>query len=244
MKTKCHLSRLGKKVVKWFNDTQADGKKFDYRFTGRESRFFLYNFMYLIDVVEPFAKQGSKRHFTLHALAYFCITLRNCVSLFCRVVITDEDLVELESHCKTLFTLNCLFFAPHPTVWHVGNIVPAHAREMQEKYGMGLALNSMEGREAKHISIARYSRNTCYQNRWEQVFRHEYISLLWLRERGYNLNKPSSVAMHYIPKRATENPNYCYCGMEKAPEMSGCKFCLHKLREDILRKVRKVHNKA
>ena len=244
MKTKCHLSRLGKKVVKWFNDTQADGKKFDYRFTGRESRFFLYNFMYLIDVVEPFAKQGSKRHFTLHALAYFCITLRNCVSLFCRVVITDEDLVELESHCKTLFTLNCLFFAPHPTVWHVGNIVPAHAREMQEKYGMGLALNSMEGREAKHISIARYSRNTCYQNRWEQVFRHKYISLLWLRERGYNLNKPSSVAMHYIPKRATENPNYCYCGMEKAPEMSGCKFCLHKLREDILRKVRKVHNKA
>ena len=205
MKTKCHLSRLGKKVVKWFNDTQADGKKFDYRFTGRESRFFLYNFMYLIDVVEPFAKQGSKRHFTLHALAYFCITLRNCVSLFCRVVITDEDLVELESHCKTLFTLNCLFFAPHRTVWHVGNIVPAHAREMQEKYGMGLALNSMEGREAKHISIARYSRNTCYQNRWEQVFRHEYISLLWLRERGYNLNKPSSVAMHYIPKRATEN---------------------------------------
>ena len=183
-----------KKVVKWFNDTQADGKKFDYRFTGRESRFFLYNFMYLIDVVEPFAKQGSKRHFTLHALAYFCITLQNCVSLFCRVVITDEDLVELESHCKTLFTLNCLFFAPHPTVWHVGNIVPAHAREMQEKYGMGLALNSMEGREAKHISIARYSRNTCYQNRWEQVFRHEYISLLWLRERGYNLNKPSSVA--------------------------------------------------
>jgi hypothetical protein len=126
----------------------------------------------------------------------------------------------------------------------VGNIVPAHAREMQEKYGMGLALNSMEGREAKHISIARYSQNTCYQNRWEQVFRHEYISLLWLRERGYNLNKPSSVAMHYIPKRATENPNYCYCGMEKAPEMSGCIFCLHKLREDILRKVRKVHNKA
>jgi hypothetical protein len=67
MKTKCHLSRLGKKVVKWFNDTQADGKKFDCRFTGRESRLFLYNFMYLIDVVEPFAKHGSKLYIlTLH----------------------------------------------------------------------------------------------------------------------------------------------------------------------------------
>lgn len=244
MKTKCQLSRLGKRIVKWFNETQANGKNFDYRFTGRESRFFLYNFMYLIDAVEPLAKQGSKRHFTLHVLAYFCITLRNCVSLFCRVVITKENLVELERHCKTLFTLNCLFFAPHPTMWHLGNIVPAHVREMHEKYGMGLALNSMEGREAKHISIARYSRNTCYQKRWEQVFRHEYISLLWLRENGYNLNKSSSVAMHYIPKRATENSNYCNCGLEKAPEMSGCKFCLHKLREEILGKIRKVYKEA
>ena len=132
--------------------------------------------MYLIDAVEPVAKRGSKRHFTLHVLSYFCITLQNCVSLFCRVVITKENLVELERHCKTFFTLNRLFFAPHPTVWHLGNIVPAHAREMHEKYGMGLALNSMEGREAKHISIARYSHNTCFQKRWEQVFRHEYIS--------------------------------------------------------------------
>ena len=185
MKTKCQLSRLGKRIVRWLNETRANGKNFDFRFTGRESMFFLYNFMYLIDAVEPVAKQGSKRHFTLHVLSYFSITLQNCVSLSCQVVITKENLVELKCHCKTFFTLNCLFFAPHPTVWHLGNIVPAHAREMHEKYGMGLALTSMEG---KHISIARYSHNTCFQKRWEQVFRHEYISLLWLGERGYNLN--------------------------------------------------------
>ena len=62
MKAKCHLSRLGKKIVKWFNETQANSKNFDYRFTGRESRFFLHNFMYLIDAVEPSAKPGSKSH--------------------------------------------------------------------------------------------------------------------------------------------------------------------------------------
>lgn len=37
-------------------------------------------------------------------------------------------------------------------------------REMKKKYGMGLALNSMEGREVKHISIARYSHNSTYRN--------------------------------------------------------------------------------
>ena len=45
---------------------------------------------------------------------------------------------------------------------------------------MGLGLNSMEGREAKHISIAKYAANTIHACRWEQVFHHEYISLIWL----------------------------------------------------------------
>lgn len=240
MKTKCCLSRLAKKIIKWFNETQAEGKNFDYRFTGKESRGFLHNFMYLIGVVEPSTQPGTKRHFTIHVLAYFCLTLRNCVSLFSRIEITDTDLVELESHCRTLFTLNCLFFSHHPTVWHLAHIVPLHMKEMKKKYGMGLALNSMEGREAKHISIARYSENTIYRNRWEQVFRHEYISNLWLRERGYNIDKPSSVSVHYIPKRVTETPNYCYCGMEKVPQISKCTFCEHKLRDVILNKVKQA----
>lgn len=70
-----------------------------------------------------------------------------------------------------------------------------HAKEMKVKYGMELALNSMEGREAKHISISRYCNNTNYQTRWEQVFMHEYVSLIWLRERGYN-NTTESPPLH------------------------------------------------
>ena len=244
LKTKCHLSRLAKKTVKWFNETRAEGKDFDYRFTGRDSRFFLYNYMYLIEAVGPSATPGSRACFTLHVLSYFCLTLRNCVSLFCRLIITAEELAELEKHCKIFFALNCLFFTPHPTVWHLGYIIPAHAREMKKKYNMGLGLNSMEGREAKHISIARYSRNTSHHDRWEQVFKHEYISLVWLRERGYNLNKPSNVSRCYIPKRITASPNnFCYCGLEKDLDMPQCKFCMHKLRKEILRKVEKVQKK-
>ena len=241
MKKKCQLSRLSKKIVKWFNETQGDGKTFDFRFTGRESRRFLHNFMYLIDAVEPMSQKGTKEHHTLHVLAYFCLTLRNCVSLFSRVEITDEQVVELESNCKTLFTLNCLFFSHHPTIWHLGNVVPVHTKEMHNRYGMGLALNSMEGREAKHISIARYAKNTNYSNRWQQVFRHEHISLLWLRAKGYNVTKPSSVSSSYIPRRATSNPAYCNCGMEKSSvQMSKCRFCVHELRKCISEKVKKA----
>ena len=47
-----NLSRLAKKVIKWFNETKASGKSFDYRFTGEESRRFLHNFMHLISATE------------------------------------------------------------------------------------------------------------------------------------------------------------------------------------------------
>ena len=112
---------------------------------------------------------------------------------------------------------------------------------MCDKYGMGLALNSMEGREAKHICIGRYCKNTNHKTRWEQVFLHEYVSLLWLRERGYNTSKPvSSVSSRYIPKRYTENPNFCFCGLGKEVEASECVFCGHVLRAKIDEKVRHV----
>lgn len=42
---KCGLSRLAKKVTKWFDKTKANGKSFDYRFKGKDSRLFLLHFM-------------------------------------------------------------------------------------------------------------------------------------------------------------------------------------------------------
>lgn len=68
----------------------------------------------------------------------------------------------------------------------------------------------MEGREAKHVFIARYSKNTIFQTRWEQVFRHEFISLIWLREKGY-ITKTGSKKESYVPERAA-TPDFCDCG--------------------------------
>ena len=48
LKTQSNLSRLAKKIMKWFDETKGSAKSFDYRFTGQESRRFLHNFMSMI----------------------------------------------------------------------------------------------------------------------------------------------------------------------------------------------------
>jgi hypothetical protein len=245
LRTECHLSRLSKNVIKWFNDTHCDGKSFDVRFTGKESRGFLHGFMFLIAAIEPFSGKGSQNEFTLHILSYFCLTLRDCVSLFNRLEISQQQVSDLEQKCKQFFKINMLFFPFHPTVWHLGHIVPVHVRDMKDKYDLGLAMNSMEGRESKHQSIARYSKNTIYHLRWQQIFRHEYVSLLWLRERGYNGGQHSSSRnLTYIPNRALHDPNYCYCGYHKEESEPKCVYCLHPHREKVVASVTQGKNLA
>lgn len=235
MKTQCGLSRLAKQVVKWFNNCRGREKTFDYRFTGKDSRRVLHNFMYLIASVESFVKKDSKAEYMLHGIAYYCLVLRDCVSLFSRVDISDEQVSKLEQLCNEYHRLTIVLFQGHPTAWTLAHIVPAHTRAMKDKYGMGLGLNSMEGREAKHIFVSRYSKNSIYQSRWQQIFRHEYISLVWLRERRHDISKPaSSYTLSYIPKRAIDNSEYCYCGFPKVSTASKCKFCLHPLRAGLL----------
>ena len=163
------------------------------------------------------------------------------MSQFSRVNITDEQVTELRDYCKSFFRGYCLFFNVNPTIWTLGNVVPLHVEQMKAKYGLGLGLNSMEGREAKHIAIARYSQNTVYHHRWEQIFQHEYISLIWLREKGYNTNQSSvSAKPTYLPKRVVENPEFCICGLEKRdPSDTKCRFCSDTLRSKIMVSIEK-----
>ena len=91
MQNKCNLRRLAKKIIRWYNECQSINKSFEYRFTGKDSRCFLQNFMFLIDVVEPFLKDKTKALFTIHVLAYLCLTLRDCVSVFTRIEVTDSQ---------------------------------------------------------------------------------------------------------------------------------------------------------
>ena len=41
----------------------------------------------------------------------------------------------------------------------------------------------MQGREAKHIKIAMFASHSTVAKEWEKVFKHEFLSLVWLREK-------------------------------------------------------------
>ena len=71
--------------------------------------------------------------------------------------------------------------------------MPVHTRDVFQKYGKGLLMNSMEGGEAKHQAISRYATNSTNSTRWQSVFPHEFVSLIWLRERDAILQTVKNV---------------------------------------------------
>ena len=180
------LSRLAKKVKRWFSEIQGSGNDFQYRFTGQDARMFLHNFMLVIDALKQPAG-SEKQTLTLHVFAYICFQLRQIVSIACRVInITLQDLTQLKQHCSNLFRACCLFKPSiSPTIWGIGHIIPAHALDVFNKYQLRLNCVSMEGQESKHIAVGRYSQNTNFSGRWGQVFSHEFVQSIWLREMAF-----------------------------------------------------------
>ena len=110
--------------------------------------------MFLVDVVE--ARARGRQQESLHVLAFLCLCLRDCVSLFNRLQISDSQVEELQEKSRAFYTALCLFNSVNPTTWTLGHVVPAHTKDMKARYGMGLGLNSMEGRETEHISISKF----------------------------------------------------------------------------------------
>ena len=147
----------------------------------------------------------ARQTFRLHTFAFVSLELRNAVSLFCRMTINDDEIKELTSHCTNYFrAYTCSFFigTVTPTTWTIGHIVPVHTKEYKSKYGKGLSVTSMEGREAKHIAISRYSQNTNYAMRWQKIKRDD------------NLDNYIPSKERYVPKRIAQN-NFCFCGCPK-----------------------------
>ena len=92
--------------------------------------------------------------------------------------------------------------------------------------------------------ISKYNQNTMFHSIWEQIFLHEFISLLWLRERGYNCFNVNSSTLSYIPKQAFNlDPAFCYCGLQKE-ESTHEKYgvCSNNLRTKIESSVKKGEN--
>ena len=143
-----------RKVKNWFDETQGKGKDLQYRFTGKDSRLLCHNFMRLIRWLSG-ENDSEHQRTTLLVLAYLGLRLRDCVSLFSRFEISVEQLTQLSVAACEYYRLNALFLSSsvNPTVRTIGHIIPAHTKDVHEKYGQGLGIVTMEGREAKHIAL-------------------------------------------------------------------------------------------
>ena len=212
LQNKAKLPRLAKRIRRWFNETKGSGSDFQYRFTGQDSRMFLHNFMFVIDAVKQ-STDSEKQTFTLHVFAYICLQLRQIVSVVCRVVnVRLQDIAQLKQYCLNRFRACCLFTnSISPTIWCIGHVIPAHAMDVFNKYQLGLNCVSMEGRESKHITIGRYSQNTNFSGRWGQIFSHEFVQLIWLREKGFYEEENFQHKQTYIPKKVS-NEEFFFLG--------------------------------
>jgi len=220
-------TRLAKKVRQWYNDTQCKKGDIQYRFTGKESRLFCHNFMRLIRYLSHDGDSRKQRQ-TVLALVYIGIRLRDCCSIFNRLEINDTDLTKLETIAREYCHANKLFlpYPINPTIWTMGHVLPVHAKNVYNIYKQGLLTVTMEGREAKHVALHRLSQNSTFHTRWKDIFRHEFIMLIWLPEHNHVPCLYTQSKEVYIPPRVFEDCNYCYCGLEKAdPSDNNCCFC-------------------
>ena len=128
----------------------------------------------------------------------------------------ETDISKLNCLAVEYFRANAMFLptSVNPTIWIIGHVLPVHVKQVFNAYGQGFLTVTMEGREAKHVALQRLSFDTTYQKRWQEVFRHEFIMLIWLPSKSV-----------YISSRVFDDA-CCYCGLQKADQTdSGCSFC-------------------
>ena len=236
---KVGAGRLHMKIAKWYMENKSS-KEAHIRFTGEESMKYSHHFMHLITAVMG-VQESDDECFRLHQLAYCYLQLRDVVQLMSRVYVTIHDIQALRESCRVYFNCCALFLKCTLSIWCIGKVVPFHAQEIFRVFGLGLGLNTAQGREAKHLSLREYINHSTWNNRWVMAFRHEEMHLLWLRKADpHGFGTPVGATHHktkecnkYIPTKYLESKEICFCGLSKSTEAPCCKFCSHPLRHLI-----------
>ena len=207
--------RLKKQLVRWLIEDKSKDKEFSYRFTGQDSKLILRGFMHLVHAI-----RGDSTEPTficdLLVIAFTATKLRDSVSLFSMYHFSQAKLQQLKFSASHYFSALVLFGSSiSPCQWSIGKLVPVHSQWMFERYGTGLGINTMQGREAKHVQITSYAKHRVFKMRWFQVFRHDYIRKLWLP-----LQQPSLITYHetqesLFPLRVENHSLICHCGFGK-----------------------------
>jgi len=81
----------------------------------------------------------------------------------------------------------------------------------------------MQGRESKHQQLASYAEFSLVKNRWEKVFRHEHMSLIWLRKQTPFADNYHKCKKKYIPEHCYK-AGFCVCGLA-VNNGRECKYC-------------------
>lgn len=156
----------------------------------------------------------------LCAIAHCVLELRSAVSLFSRVNIQERDLIELENHCLRFFNIvSTMLKSVSPTVWTIGYAVPYHTRILFNMYKLVLRVNSMQGREAKHVRLQQYAKHASLASRW-----NDFVSNIWLRRADPHHFGYTKCTEQYIPACINSN-SFCFCGYQKDPNAEKCNFC-------------------
>lgn len=96
----------------------------------------------------------------------------------------------------------------------------------------------MQGREAKHVLIAAYAKHSHTRNRWQMIFRHDYIRNIWLP-----LQNPSLLVYHHskesvVPDEVvTDSSNCSFCFLRKSSPTDKCFYCDHDILSEIVKSV-------
>ena len=217
--------------------------KFELRFTGKETRKFCHNFMYLTQCLyNPQSPENPNEkpldHIKRIAFTIVGTEIRNATSLFSRVEVTQADIHELKSRCTSYFNAYYLFVRDiTPTIWTVAHAIPYHTQLIFDKFKLGLGMNTMQGREAKHISIRSFAKHSSLTNRWDLVFHHEFVSLIRMREHDPLSDNYKCTDVKYIPEQIS-TPEFCFCGLPKITTDDNCMFCSHPLFKEVKASIR------
>ena len=187
-------------------------------------------------IIECIPEKNAKSR--LYQVFVQFLHLRQVISLIVRIESFNASLLDsLESHCDMLFK-TCIVFdlgKPTPSLWTLCKAAPFHAKITLEEYGLGLGVNCMEGREQKHESIYKFSRNTTFQNRLSQIFCHEFVQLVHLRENGYDDVEYNKRKSSYLPITNQNTCNNCGLFLENA---GVCFFCENVVVLDVIEKLK------
>ena len=214
LKMEVKANRLYKSILQWFREGRKSGSPFHFRFTGDETRLMCDGFSKLVKVVLP-SDLSCHEDLTVYVVAFMAVNLRDSLSIFSRITNMEQALLtKLDQYCVNYFNAAALFLRVTVSVWTLGYIVPVHAKKLFEKFKTGLGLNTMQGRKAKHQRLGEHAKNTTHKKKWQQIFRHEYVTLVWLREQNPYHDTCCKTKFKYVPSRCNTD-NFCNCGLPK-----------------------------